>query len=94
MKDFDTTKHGYVVAYFAVRNASTTDWFVLGSLDDVTWNDGIASWVEKEIDLGFGSGTIPAGYWIELTIIVNDASNNNMWFAYDTLAYPSRIVFE
>ena len=94
MKDFEDEDRGYVVAYFAVRNAVSTDWFIVGSLNDPTWNDGIENWRLKDIDLGFGGGTIPAGYWIEVTVVVNSASDDDMWFAYDTLAYPSRIVFE
>jgi hypothetical protein len=36
--------------------------------------------------------TIPAGHSLEITLIVPNSSQEDLWIAYDTLAYRSRIV--
>jgi hypothetical protein len=36
--------------------------------------------------------TVPAGHELELKVIVASNSGDDMWFAYDTASYRSRIA--
>jgi len=45
--------------------------------------------VFRTLDLGTVSYTVPASRSLRLKIVVEGDSEDDMWFAYDTTAYPS-----
>jgi serine/threonine-protein kinase len=94
LKNFKHGKYGAVAAYLAATNGTTVAWSVSGSVQRANWQRGSASWVESSLAFGaLGPGSIPAGYWLELVLVVDDISDDDMWFAYDTAAYPSRVIW-
>ena len=47
--------------------------------------------MQKAVSFNCTSYTIPAGNRLEVKLIVNGTAADNMWFAYDTTAYNSRL---
>ena len=63
-----------------------------GQKDVSNWSGGSSTWVEKTIDFGSVSYTVNSGRTLVVKIIVNaNGSENDMFFAYDTTSYPSRL---
>lgn len=91
MKDFDLTKMGVVNAY--LRDFDGTDYIELASatIGEEEWQNGSSTWVEKTItfhDVGY---TVPGTSYLELKVTVDVTADDDMWFAYDTTDYPSRL---
>jgi len=65
----------------------------LGSdtLIDPTWQSG-PSWSLKTFRFSVGTYTIAPGHSLELKVIVGGSSGDDMWFAYDTGPYRSRVA--
>jgi hypothetical protein len=91
MKNFDGAKGGAVTVYLCDFDGS--DYVELGSdtLADSTWQDGTPSWVLKTFQFSVGPHTVAPGHSLELKVIVENSSDDDMWFAYDTAARKSRI---
>jgi hypothetical protein len=49
-------------------------------------------WVYRSVSLSTAGYTVPSGHELEVKIIVLNSSNDDLIFAYDTAAYPSRIA--
>jgi hypothetical protein len=93
MKDFTTDKRGHVQSFLKATNGSSTAWAIQGELQLAPWASS-ATWVEHAFTFtNPGSGIIPAGHWLELVVVVSTPADDDMWFAYDTSAYPSRLVW-
>ncbi len=90
-KTFDTTKRGIVTAYLRDFDGAGYTEIANGTLDMDLWQQGSTTWVEREIIITGVDYTVLAGHILELKIIVNSGSHD-MWFAYDTTDYPSRVV--
>ena len=91
MKNFATSTGGTVEVFLRNYNGSTYTEICNGALTDTTWQDGTSSWVLKTVSFSCGSYTIPAGNRLEIKIIVSASSADDMWFAYDTATYDSRL---
>jgi hypothetical protein len=91
MKDFDGTEGGAVTVY--LRDFDGSHYVELGSdtLTDSTWQDGTPSWVLKTFQFSVGPHTVAPGHSLEVKVIVENSSDDDMWFAYDTAARKSRI---
>lgn len=89
---FQADVSGTVTAYLAATNGSHQAWLISGTITDANWNPFI-SWTEKTITFDAPGADIPAGYWLELVITVPLASDSYLRFAYDTITYPSRVVW-
>lgn len=91
MKDFDEAKGGAVTVY--LRDFDGSDYVELGSdtLADSTWQGGTPSWVLNTFQFSIGPHTVAPGHSLELKVIVEASSDDDMWFAYDTGARKSRI---
>lgn len=61
-----------------------------------SWNgdQGGASWVPTTFELGHLDRTIAAGRTLELTVTVDNRSDGDLWFAYDTVSTPARLLIE
>jgi len=89
MKDFDTGKVGHVVAY--LMDGSTV--FATAAINPATrWQGGSNTWVEKTITFADVDHTIAAGSFLQLRIVVGPNSGDDMWFAYDTAGFRSRLI--
>jgi len=90
-KDFDPALGGAVTVY--LRDFDGWSYVELGSgtLDDAPWQHGAPSWGLKTLTFPIGSYTVAAGHSLELKVIVEGWSAADMWFAYDTGPYRSRV---
>ena len=91
MKDFATAKQGSVTVFLRDYNGSTYTEICNGTLTEADWQAGASSWLQKTVSFSCGSYTVPAGNRLEVKLIVNATAADNMWFAYDTTAYKSRV---
>lgn len=51
-----------------------------------------ASWSQATVFMSVSGYTLATGHSLELTVITQNTSADDMWVAYDTSAYKSRIV--
>ena len=93
MNDFDTAARGSVGAYLLEcdGDGSKCTQIAHGQKELVAWSGGSSTWVEHTIDFGTVIYTVPAGRALSLKLIVGSDADDSMWFAYDTMAYPSRL---
>jgi hypothetical protein len=91
MADFDETEGGVVTVY--LRDFDGSGYVELGSdtFVDPTWQGGSPSWVLKTFTFSVGPHTLEPGHSLELKVIVEGSSDDDMWFAYDTASYKSRV---
>ena len=93
MKDFKDQKRGAVAAYLVATDGTTAAWSVSGSVQRANWQGGSASWVETPLTFDAPAPSlIPAGSWLELVLVVENSSDDDMWFAYDTATFPTRVM--
>lgn len=95
MMSFNTTHAGTLEAWLLDCNGAGASCTTLGSgsLTRSPWNAS-AAWYDASIDLGAVSHRIVAGRTLQVRLVVSDSSGDDMWLAYDTTAYPSRLVVE
>jgi len=89
IKDFGQSKRGVVIAYLRDFNGAEYTEIANDSLDAADWQGGIEDWVETQFTFSDVSYTIPAGHYLELKVLVDVNSDDDMWFAYDTTDYKS-----
>jgi len=91
-KDFDVTKGGRISVY--LRDCVGSDCVGLsgGTVSDPNWQRGSASWVLKTLTFTTGTHAVAAGHSLELVVIVEGSSDDDMWFAYDTNSCKSRVT--
>ena len=94
IKDFTVGKGGDVAAYLVATNGSSIHWSVSGTLQNSDWQGGSGTWMQRTLTFAMPSpSNIPSNYWLELVIVVQNTSDDDMWFAYDTTAYPTYLVW-
>ena len=92
MKDFEGNNRGAITVY--LRDFDGSGYVEVGSstLTDAPWQGGSPSWMLKTLTFSAGPYLVAAGHSLELKIIVQDSSDDDMWFAYDTSPSKSRGV--
>ncbi len=93
MKDFNTAKRGAVTAFLRECNngGNNCTQIASASLNLAPWSTS-SGWVERTLSFGNLNHTVAANRRLELKIVVNDASEDDMWFAYASAAQPSALV--
>ena len=84
----DKKKEGEVIIYLREYNGATYTEIGNGSLYADPW-DVSETWAMKTITISGLNYTVPAGNELEVKLTVGNASGDDMFFAYDTTAYPS-----
>lgn len=94
MKDFDTRRRGSVTAFLrdCSANARSCTTIASASLSRANWSGGSSTWVETAIEFPAINYTITSSRRLEIRIIVDAGSDDDMWFAYDTTAFPARLA--
>lgn len=92
MKDFSLSQAGSVTVFLRDFDGSSYTEIASGTLTDADWQGGSSTWVEKTISIADVDYTIPSGNFLEVKLIVTSSSAADMWFAYDTVSYGSRIA--
>jgi hypothetical protein len=90
-KNFEVGKHGEISVY--LRDFDGSDYVDIGdtTFADVTWQNGNPSWVLKTFQVSIDPHTLAPGHCLELKVIVEASSDDDMWFAYDVGSYKSRV---
>lgn len=87
MKDFNILKSGTITVYLADSDGASST--IIAQQSAAV--PGTATWALRSLSLNAGDYILPAGHSLEITLIVNNSSGDDIWFAYDTIAYPSRV---
>ena len=96
MKDFDTVKAGTVTAYLVDSDATASSVTEIASatISRADWDvTDSGTWIEDTFDFGNVSYSLASGRFLGVKIIVDGASTDDMWFAYDATSYQSRLEF-
>jgi hypothetical protein len=91
MKGFQPGKKGQITIYLSDFDGSVHTEIVRAQFVDPNWQHGSSTWALKSLVIGVGSRVLPAGHRLELKVVVDSSSADDLWFAYDTAAYPSRV---
>ena len=91
MEEPDGVRGGAVTVF--LRDCEEWDCVELGSdtVADANWQGG-SLWVLKTFSVPIRTHTLVAGHSLELVVIVDGSSDDDMWFAYDTGPYRSRVA--
>jgi hypothetical protein len=95
MKDFSTSKKGQLKVYLVECDSAGTALSTLGTVTFTRnpWDSAsTGTWVEHTIDFGSVTHAIPPSRRLGLVITVNNGSDDDMWFAYWTVNYNSRLT--
>jgi hypothetical protein len=87
MKDFDTTNTGIIVA--TLYDDATSQQIVTNTATQSTWVAG--GFMEVSFIMSGVDYTLQAGNKLILRVYVDGDSDDDMWFAYDTAIFDSRI---
>lgn len=94
IKDFkNSSKKGSVTVYLAhcTSDGSSCTQIASSTITANPWSN-TNTWVQITTILAVGgSYTIPSGRYLALKLIVDNNSDDDMWFAYDTTTYLGRI---
>ena len=63
-----------------------------GSLNQANWQAGSGSFVEKNIVIGSVDYLLASGHSIEIKVMVGTDAEDDMFFAYDTVTYDSKMA--
>ncbi len=94
IKDFGLNKHGVVTVYLRHWNGSSYTTICSGTADDADWQGGSGTWVQRSITLSGCSYVVPSGHQLEIKLVAQGVADDDMWFAYDTTAYPTRLSLD
>jgi len=91
MKDFNNSKKGVVTAYLRDCNSSGIDCvatpLAVKTLTVSPWSGGSSTWVQKTLSFGDVNLNLGSTRRLELKLIVDSASDDDMWFAYGTTTF-------
>ena len=93
IKDFGDGKAGEVKAFLRDYNGTGYTEITNVTLFVSDWQGGSSTWVEKTLAFPSVVYSVPAGNQLEVKYIVGGNAGDDMWFAYDTTALDSRLVF-
>ena len=91
MKGFNNSKKGVVTAYLRDCNSSGIDCvatpLAVKTLTVSPWSGGSSTWVQKTLSFGDVNLNLGSTRRLELKLIVDSPSNDDMWFAYGTTTF-------
>jgi hypothetical protein len=93
MKDFDASKQGTLIAHVFDCTPSGTDCdqITSGSITLDPWDDS-GDWAARTIRMASTTHTVPAGRSLALKVVVGEESHDDMWLAYYTSSYRSKLL--
>ena len=94
MKDFNAEKGGVVTVYLRDCYEWDYGWSCVGlGSDTVATNPQAGStWTLETFSVSIGTYTIAPVHKLELVVVVDASSDDDMWFAYDTNDHKSRVT--
>ena len=96
IKDYGTGKRGVLTVFLRDRDPSGPSYTEIGNATvfDTDWQEGATDFIMKTLLVPDVSHTVPSGNQLEARLLVDDNSEDSMWVAYDTAAYPSAIKID
>jgi len=91
MKDFEQGTVGKVTVFLRDCDGAGCTEIGDGTMPAQAWEAGSDTWVKKTITISGIDYIVPSGHCFELKLLVDVASDDDMWFAYDTTSYDSQI---
>lgn len=94
MRNFGLIKRGAVTVFLRDFDPATSAYTTIasGTLTEPNWQGLSITWVQKTLTLTASNYSLASGHRLELKLIVDGTADDDMWFAYDTTAYPSRVT--
>jgi hypothetical protein len=89
IKDFTTGKTGAGAIYVRDISGGAPVTIAQGSF---SFPGNVAGWLPVTVGMNIPAYNLLAGHALELKVIVPNASEDDLWFAYDTLAHPARLA--
>lgn len=90
VKDFKGGRRG-VVSVFLIDVGAGQTTICQGTLNQNNWQGGSKTWVYRTIMFDCPTYTVAAGHRLAVKVVVPGQADDDMWFAYDTAAYPARL---
>ena len=91
MKDFDQSQMGSLRAYIINQNSGE---IIVIADKQATWSSWGNDWTAITFDFGTLNHVIPVGHLLELALIVDANSEDDMWLAYGTASHPSHLTLD
>lgn len=91
MKDFEPGKQGSVVIYLRDFSGISYETIATVFVTRQDWLNGASTWQPLSVTMTVAGRALAAGHHLELKIVVSEQSEDDLWFAYDTATYTSRI---
>ena len=94
MRNFGLIKRGAVTVFLRDFDPATSAYTTIasGTLTEPNWQGLSITWVQKTLTMTASNYSLASGHRLELKLIVDGTADDDMWFAYDTTAYPSRVT--
>lgn len=61
------------------------------TIDQASWSDGSADFVQKLVEVPVTAYDIPVGHQLELKLVAASGSADDLWIAYDTVTHQSSV---
>jgi hypothetical protein len=91
-EDFRLSRSGAVRAFLRDFDGSGHTEITEVTLFDPDWQGGSSTWVAHTLVFPSVNYTVPAGHRVELKLIVDNSSDEDMNLAYDTASFPTRLI--
>jgi hypothetical protein len=91
-EDFRLARSGAIRVFLRDFDGSSYTEITDGLLFDADWQDGSGTWTSHTLTLPSVSYTIPAGHRLEMKVLIDNVSDEDMNLAYDTAFFPSRLI--
>ena len=92
IRQFQADQSGALTVYLRDKDGSTYTEIANGSIFAENWQGGSNSFISKTIMIPDVEYTVPLNHQLEARIMSDTIkASKDMWFAYDTVAYPSSI---
>ena len=93
LKGFTTSTKGVVTVYLRDYETSTATYVEIGNGSTFAedWSGGTGDFVKRTVIIADVNHTVIAGNEIEVRLVVEDFSDDSMWFAYDVTSRQSVI---
>ena len=92
IRQFQQNESGAMTLYLRDYDGASYTEIASGSVFGENWQGGSDSFVEKTILIFDVDYTVPENHQLEVRLVADTIkASKNMWFAYDTVSYPSVI---
>ena len=86
----NATVTGYLLDLPTATSETGGTILATNSVVDESWGDGFV-WEQKTIDFGVVNYAVAPGRHLAVKLVVHSASGDDMWLAYDTINFTSRV---